>query len=66
VVVLWRKEVILALLMAVFSSELLLAYQNHSNIVFHAFIGFIDRIVSVVSSPGNARLLIFSLLIGAL
>lgn len=66
VVVLWRKEVILALLMAVFSSELLLAYQNHSNIVFHAFIGSIERVISVVSSPGNARLLIFSLLIGAL
>jgi Na+/H+ antiporter NhaC len=66
VVVLWRKEVILALLLAVFSSELLLAYQDHSNIVFHAFIGSIERIISVVSSPGNARLLIFSLLIGAL
>lgn len=66
VVVLWRKEVILALLMAVFSSELLLAYQSHANIVFYAFIGFIERIISVVSSPGNARLLIFSLLIGAL
>jgi Na+/H+ antiporter NhaC len=66
VIVLWRKEVILALLMAVFSSELLLAYQNHSNIIFYAFIGSIERIISVVSSPGNARLLIFSLLIGAL
>tara|TARA_R110001583_G_scaffold43548_1_gene138512 strand:+ start:559 stop:1953 length:1395 start_codon:yes stop_codon:yes gene_type:complete len=66
VVVLWRKEVILALLMAVFSSELLLAYQDHSNIVFYAFIGSIERITSVVTSPGNARLLIFSLLIGAL
>jgi len=66
VVVLWRKEVVLALLMAVFSSELLLAYQNHSNILFYAFIGSIERVILVVSSPGNARLLIFSLLIGAL
>jgi len=66
VVVLWRKEVILALLMAVFSSELLLAYQDHSNVVFYAFIGLIERIISVFSSPGNTRLLIFSLLIGAL
>ncbi len=66
VVVLWRKEVIVALLMAIFSSELLLAYQNHSNIIFYAFIGSIERTISVVSSPGNARLLIFSLLIGAL
>jgi len=66
VVVLWRKEVILALLMAVFSSELLLAYQHHSNVIFYAFIGFIERIITVFSSPGNTRLLIFSLLIGAL
>jgi Na+/H+ antiporter NhaC len=66
VVVLWRKEVILALLMAVFTSELLLAYKEHSNIIFYAFIGFLERIISVFSSPGNTRLLIFSLLIGAL
>lgn len=65
-VVLWKKEVILALLMAIFSSELLLAYQHHSNGIFHAFIGLIERIVAVISSPGNARLLLFSLLIGAL
>lgn len=65
-VVLWKKEVILALLMAVFSSELLLAYQDHSNVVFYAFLGVIERIISVFSSPGNARLLLFSLLIGAL
>jgi Na+/H+ antiporter NhaC len=66
VVVLWRKEVILALLLAVFSSELLLAFREHSNVVFYAFIGFIERIITVFSSPGNTRLLIFSLLIGAL
>lgn len=66
IVVLWRKEVIIALLMAVFSSEVLLASQEHSNAVFYAFIGFIERIISVFSSPGNTRLLIFSLLIGAL
>ena len=66
VVVLWRKEVILALLMAIFSSELLLAYQEHTHVVFYAFIGFIERVVAVFSSAGNTRLLIFSLLIGAL
>jgi tetracycline resistance efflux pump len=66
VVVLWRKEVILALLMAVFSSELLLAYREHSNVIFYAFIGSIERVITVFSSPGNTRLLIFSLLIGAL
>jgi len=66
VVVLWKKEVILALLMAVFSSELLLASQEHSNVLFYTFIGFIDRVIIVFNSPSNTRLLIFSLLIGAL
>ncbi|GAA6173315.1 Na+/H+ antiporter NhaC family protein [Colwellia sp. KU-HH00111] len=65
-VVLWKKEVILALLMAIFSSELLLVYPQHSNSIFFAFIGLIERIIAVVSSPGNARILLFSLLIGAL
>lgn len=65
-VVLWRKEVILALLAAIFSSELLLAYHDHSNALFYAFIGSLERVTSVVASPGNAQLLIFSLLIGAL
>ena len=66
IIVIWKKEVILALLSAVFTAELLLASQNHSNAIFYAFIGFIERIISVVSSGGNARILIFSLLIGAL
>jgi len=66
IIVIWKKEVILALLSAVFTSELILASQHHSNAIFHAFIGFIERIISVVSSGGNARILIFSLLIGAL
>lgn len=66
VVVIWRKEVILALLAAIFSSELLLALQDHSNVFFYAFIGSLERVTAVVASPGNAQLLIFSLLIGAL
>jgi len=65
IIVIWKKEVILALLSAVFTSELILASQHHSNALFHAFIGFIERIISVVSSGGNARILVFSLLIGA-
>ncbi len=65
-VVLWKKEVILALLMAVFSSEFLLAINDHSNPLFFGFLGVMERVISVVSSPGNARLLVFSLLIGAL
>ncbi len=66
IIVIWKKEVILALLAAVFTSELLLASQDHSNVIFYAFIGSLERVISVVSSGGNARILIFSLLIGAL
>ena len=66
IVVLYKKEVILALLLAVISAELILAYQEHGNFMFYGFLGVIDRVIEVVSSPGNARLLIFSLLIGAL
>ncbi len=65
-VVVWKKEVILALLTAVFSSEFLLALKHDNNVMYQAFLGFIERIISVVSSAGNARILIFSLLIGAL
>jgi len=66
IVVVWKKEVIIALLAAIFTSEVLLAYRHDNNVIYSAFIGFIERIISVVSSPGNARILIFSLLIGAL
>ncbi|MDP7593829.1 MAG: Na+/H+ antiporter NhaC family protein [Litorilituus sp.] len=66
IVVLWRKEVILALLAAIFSAELLLALKQDSNVIFSAFFGSIERVISIFNSPGNARLLIFSLLIGAL
>jgi len=66
IIVVWKKEVIMALLAAVFTSELLLATEYEHTAVYHAFIGFIERIISVVSSAGNARILIFSLLIGAL
>jgi Na+/H+ antiporter NhaC len=66
IIVIWKKEVILALLTAVFTSELLLAFQSQNNIIFHGFVGSLERVVSVVSSGGNARILIFSLLIGAL
>lgn len=66
IIVIWKKEVILALLTAVFTSELLLAFQSQNNVIFHGFVGSLERVVSVVSSGGNARILIFSLLIGAL
>ncbi|CCQ09796.1 Na+/H+ antiporter [Pseudoalteromonas luteoviolacea B = ATCC 29581] len=65
-VVFWRKEVILALLLALISSELLLAFQQNANIVSQTFVGSIERIIDVATSAGNSRILIFSIIIGAL
>lgn len=64
-VVLWRKEVIVALMLAIFSAELLqmaFAWSAPAG----ATINTIERIVGVFNSPDNARLLVFSLIIGAL
>ena len=66
VIVLWKKDVILALLTAIFSAELLIGSSHHYLALFFAFVGFIERIISVVSSASNARILVFSILIGAL
>lgn len=68
VVVFWRKEVIVALLLAVFSAELLLAFQGGLGLtsVTVGAINTIDQLVSVFSSEGNTRLLLFSLIVGAL
>jgi tetracycline resistance efflux pump len=64
-VVLWRKEVIVSLVLAIFASELLqLAFAWHAPGT--ATINTVERIVGVFSSPDNARLLVFSLIIGAL
>jgi Na+/H+ antiporter NhaC len=65
VVVLWRKEVIVALVLAIFAAELLqMAFAWHTPGA--ATINTIERIVGVFNSPDNARLLVFSLMIGAL
>ena len=50
IVVLWRKEVILALLLAVFSAELLLASQTQTNVIFYAFLGSIERVVATMTT----------------
>ncbi|RUO76320.1 Na+/H+ antiporter NhaC family protein [Pseudidiomarina taiwanensis] len=65
IVVFWRKEVIGALLLAVFTSELLLVAQSQQPLAM-SFIGTIEEIVGVFSSSGNTRILVFSLLVGAL
>lgn len=63
--VLWRKNVIVALLLAVLCSELLLALGNsNSLIVVDGLSNSFKRILAVFSDAGNARIIAFSLLIG--
>ena len=64
--VLWRKEVVAALILGVFTSELLLNIKGSEFTLLGSFLDTIERAVTVASSPGNTRLLLFSLLIGAL
>ena len=65
VVVVWRKEVISALFAGIFLSEWLLAGPGIVSLGT-AWLNSLERIVGVFTEGGNARLLIFSLMIGAL
>ena len=65
-IVVWKKEVILALMMAIFTSEWLLITSNESLGPVIGGLNTLERIVEVFSDPGNTRILIFSLLVGAL
>lgn len=70
VIVLWRKEVILALLLSLCSSELLIyifsAGAVEPGLVVHGSINTLERIVAVTGDADNARILMFSLLVGGL
>lgn len=66
VIVLWKKEVILALLVAIFSSELLILQTTGESAFSQFALAGIERIVHVFQDGGNTRILIFSLLVGAL
>jgi len=69
IIVFWKREVLLALLMSLFTSEVITIYlsKETSNVVlFDGLISTINQIVAVFSSPGNVRLLMFSLIVGAL
>lgn len=63
--VVWRKEVVVALILAVFTSEWLLGLDSANGSPFYGFIQSIERVISVFTDDGNARLLLFSTLIGA-
>ncbi|MDG1707479.1 MAG: Na+/H+ antiporter NhaC family protein [Emcibacteraceae bacterium] len=65
-IVLWRKEVVMALLAAIFTSELLLLIDATGGMPILAPIETIERIVGVFSSPDSTRVLMFSLIIGCL
>ena len=58
----WKREVILALLTALFAAEFLNAGFNPLT----AFIGSVSRMTGVFASTGNTEILLFSLIIGAL
>jgi Na+/H+ antiporter NhaC len=64
-VVVWRKEVISALFAGIFLAEFLLLSQGVGSVGM-AWLNSLERIVGVFTDSGNARLLIFSIMIGAL
>lgn len=70
IVVLWRKEVILALLLSLCSAELLIFLQAGQGvgpgILLDGGIHTLERIVAVTKDGDNARILMFSLLVGGL
>jgi len=65
-VVVWRKEVILALFLAILTSELLLLTDPGIIAPLSGFLASLERIIQVFSNAGNSRILMFSLMIGAL
>ncbi len=69
IVVLWRKEVIVALLLSLFSAECLLLLKTQTSLVTTiplAGLNSLEALVAVLSDPGNARLMLFALMVGAL
>ncbi|MCW8926758.1 MAG: hypothetical protein OQJ84_10890 [Xanthomonadales bacterium] len=64
-VVLWQREVILALLLSIFTSEILQQASMLKGIPM-AGLSTLEAIISVLEDKDNARILIFSLMIGAL
>ncbi|PCI47147.1 MAG: sodium:proton antiporter [Alphaproteobacteria bacterium] len=65
-VVLWRKEVILALFLAILTSELLLLTDVSIIAPLNGFLDTFERIINVFTDAGNSRILMFSLMVGAL
>lgn len=66
VIVFWKKEVIAALFIALFSSELLLLLTQPQTSLWLSPIATLERVVNVAGSGSNTRILLFSVLVGAL
>lgn len=69
VVVLWRKEVIIALLLSLFTAEALLLVKAETVSVSTlpiAGLHTLEAMVNVLTDAGNARLMLFALMVGAL
>ena len=66
VIVFWKKEVIAALFIALFSSEVLLLLTDPQSSLWLSPITTLERVVDVAGSGGNTRILLFSILVGAL
>ena len=66
VIVFWKKEVIAALFIALFSSEVLLLLTDPQISLWLSPITTLERVVDVAGSGGNTRILLFSILVGAL
>lgn len=64
-VVLWKREVILALFLSIFTAEVLQQSSLLSSVPLGG-LATLERIVSVLEDKDNARILVFSLMIGAL
>lgn len=61
-IALLKREVVMALLLAIVAAELILAGGQPLT----AFLNTVERLVAVFADAGNVRILLFSLLIGAL
>jgi Na+/H+ antiporter NhaC len=66
VIVFWKKEVIAALFIALFSSEVLLLLIDPQSSLWLSPITTLERVVDVAGSGGNMRILLFSILVGGL
>ncbi len=64
--VMWRRDVVIALVLAIFASEWLLLMDGGHYAPTTGLLNTIERVVSVFADQGNTRLLLFCVLVGAL